>query len=347
MQVHDGEIMHVCQKNTFYVLKAPMLSDLRAIYGEAVRIYFLCQDADLVEQFTSLWPAEDVSWTIFSSGKDLLDCLFHEPPHVVITALNSTDMHGVEVLRMISGDTIYRQVCTILLLDAHADMEKYLHEEAVFDDFIVFPSSAMVLRMRLALAVGRSNSALDANPLTHLPGNSSIIQSIQNHMDKKDDFALVYADIDNFKSFNDKYGFSRGDEALLMSARLIATTVTSQDVRPCFVGHVGGDDFIFILPIDCVEEVCKKLIKNYDAIVPSFYDEEDRRRGAIIAPDRQGVMHAYPLLSLSLAVVINKRARFSHFGEMSYIAGQIKRKAKLTQGSCYVIDRRSYDQCTS
>lgn len=320
-----------------------MLSDLLAIFGAPVHIYLLTQDDDIVDQFKELWAEDNVLWTVFTSGKDLLDHFFHEPPNAVITSAKTADISGIEVLRMVSSDNVYRQVCTILLLNAEADVDEHLSDEPVFDDFIVLPSSASRLRMRVALAVRRASSALDANPLTHLPGNSSIIQSIQSYVDNKIDFALVYVDIDNFKSFNDKYGFSRGDEALLMTARLIANTVTSQDVKPCFVGHVGGDDFIFILPIEHVEEVCKKIIVDYNDIVPSFYDEEDRRRGAIIAPDRQGVMHAYPLLSLSLAVVLNKDARFSHFGEMSYIAGQVKRKAKLTQGSCYVIDRRNYD----
>lgn len=319
-----------------------MLSDLSAICGEPVRIYLMTQCAELISTFQSLWPNGSVTLTVFNSGKELLDRLFHEPPHVLITDLQSRDLNGLQVLHIVSSDNVYRQVCTILLINEKSNVEEYLGDELIFDDFLVLPSPPAVLRMRVALAMRRSTSALDANPLTHLPGNSSIIQSIQEYVDQKIDFALVYADIDNFKSFNDRYGFSRGDEALLMSARLIATTVGALEVQPCFVGHVGGDDFIFILPVEHVEDVCKQLIKAYDEIVPSFYDEEDRKRGAIIAPDRQGVMHAFPLLSLSLAVVVNKGARFSHFGEMSYIAGQVKRKAKLTQGSCYVIDRRNY-----
>lgn len=319
-----------------------MLSDLRAICGQPVHVYLLAECPELISFFKSLWPKDEVLWTVFSSGKELLDYLFHEPPHVLITALHTRDISGLDVLQMVSSDNVYRQVCTVLVVTEKSNVEAQLGDEPVFDDFVVLPAPVDVVRMRVALAMRRSTSALDANPLTHLPGNSSIIQSIQRYVERKVDFALVYADIDNFKSFNDKYGFSRGDEALLMSARLIATTVGASDTQPRFVGHVGGDDFIFILPIDEVEDVCKKLIDAYDEIVPSFYDEEDRKRGAIIAPDRQGVMHAFPLLSLSLAVVVNKGARFSHFGEMSYIAGQVKRKAKLTQGSCYVIDRRSY-----
>lgn len=320
-----------------------MLSDLRAICGQPVRVYLLAECPELISFFKKLWPEDEVLWTVFNSGKELLDYLFHEPPHVLITVLHTRDISGLAVLQMVSSDNVYRQVCTVLLVTGKSNVEEYLGDEPVFDDFIVLPAPADVVRMRVALAMRRSTSALDANPLTHLPGNSSIIKSIQNYVENKVDFALVYADIDNFKSFNDKYGFSRGDEALLMSARLIATTVGALDAQPRFVGHVGGDDFIFILPVDEVEDVCKKLIDAYDEIVPSFYDEEDRKKGAIIAPDRQGVMHAFPLLSLSLAVVVNKGARFSHFGEMSYIAGQVKRKAKLTQGSCYVIDRRSYN----
>ncbi|MEG2172723.1 MAG: diguanylate cyclase [Desulfovibrionaceae bacterium] len=319
-----------------------MLSDLRPLCGGLVRIYLLAESAEVIALFKSLWPEDEVAWSVFSSGKDLLDHLFHEPPHILVAALHSRDLDGMEVLHVVSSDNIYRQICAILIIDTPSSLDENWEEEPVFADFIALPISLDVLRLRIALALRRSISALDANPLTHLPGNSSIIQSIQGYVNKKIDFALVYADIDNFKSFNDKYGFSRGDEALLMSARLIATTVGALEAQPCFVGHVGGDDFIFILPIDQVEDVCKKLIKAYDEIVPSFYDEEDRRRGFITAADRQGVLQTYPLLSLSLAVVINKDARFSHFGEMSYIAGQVKRKAKQTQGSCYVIDRRSH-----
>lgn len=319
-----------------------MLTDLRAVWGEPVRIYLLADDSELVHSFQSLWPADAVSWTVFSSGKELLDCLFNDPPHVLIASLYSKDLSGLDVIRMVKNENVYRQICSILLIEEKCLVTDDVGDDASFDDFIVLPSQIEELRVRVGLAMRRSTRTLDANPLTRLPGNTSIIHTIQAYVNEKVDFALAYADIDNFKSFNDKYGFSRGDEALLMTARLIVTSVGSIDVQPRFVGHVGGDDFIFILPVDYIEDTCKKLIKAYDAIVPNFYDEEDRKRGAIIAPDRQGVMHAYPLLSISIAVIINKNGRFSHFGEMSYIAGQVKRKAKLTQGSCYVIDRRTH-----
>lgn len=317
-----------------------MRIDLRDIFGHPVQIYLLCDERELTERLRRLWPAEEAEWQVFDNGKHLLECLFTEPPHVLITCVHSDELSGLDVVRMVKGENVYRQVCALLMLDEKALKNKINWGQVEVDDFILLSMGDEEMRSRIELAIRRSTRTLDANPLTRLPGNTSIMQTIQRYTEVGQDFALGYVDIDNFKSFNDKYGFSRGDEALFMTARVIITTVASIDVKPNFVGHIGGDDFVFILPVECAEEACKKLISSYDAIVPSFYDEEDRRRGAIEAHDRKGRLHAYPLLSISIAVVFNKNSRFTHFAEMSQIAGQVKKLAKTRSGSCYVIDRR-------
>lgn len=317
-----------------------MRSDLRDIFSHPVQIYLLCEERELAERLCGLWPAGEAEWQIFDNGKYLLECLFTEPPHVLITCVRGDELDGLDVVRMVKGENVYRQVCALLMLDEETLKNNINWGHVEIDDFILLSMSDEEMRSRIELAIRRSTRTLDANPLTRLPGNTSIMQTIQRHTESGQEFALGYIDIDNFKSFNDKYGFSRGDEALFMTARVIITTVTSMDVKPNFVGHIGGDDFVFILPVEHAEEVCKKLIASYDAIVPSFYDEEDRRRGAIEAHDRQGILHVYPLLSISIAVVFNKSGRFTHFAEMSQIAGQVKKLAKTRPGSCYVIDRR-------
>ena len=147
------------------------------------------------------------------------------------------------------------------------------------DDFLVRPFNPSEVRDRINLTLCRAMRALDANPLSKLPGNTSIIQRIQQLIDNREDFALAYCDLDYFKSYNDKYGFSRGDEILMMTARLIVNTIRSYQGVMSFVGHVGGDDFVFILPPDKVEEACKRIIKAFDDIVPHFYDPDDRKRG--------------------------------------------------------------------
>jgi diguanylate cyclase (GGDEF)-like protein len=182
--------------------------------------------------------------------------------------------------------------------------------------------------------------ALDANPLSKLPGNTSIIQRIQQLIDNGDDFALAYCDLDYFKSYNDKYGFSRGDEVLMMAARVIVNTIRSYQGVSSFVGHVGGDDFVFILPPDKVEDACKRIIKAFDEIVPHFYDPADRKRGNITSVDREGNTKIFPLMAISLAVVVNTERRIEHYGEVSSIAMELKKKAKEDPKSSYVIDRR-------
>jgi diguanylate cyclase (GGDEF)-like protein len=209
------------------------------------------------------------------------------------------------------------------------------------DDFLVRPLVREVAKSRLDLAVVRASRELDANPLTKLPGNTSIIHKIQTLIDAKKDFALIYADLDHFKSFNDKYGFSRGDEVLMMTARVIVNTVRGIDRMHSFIGHVGGDDFVCTLSADKAEQACIALIENFDSIVPNFYDCEDRMRRCIHSKDRQGKKQIFPLMAISLAVVFNRNGKLTHFGQASQIAMNLKKKAKKNPASSYVLDQRS------
>ena len=126
----------------------------------------------------------------------------------------------------------------------------------------------------------------------------------------------------------------------MMSARLIVNTIRSYQGVLSFVGHVGGDDFVFILPPDKVEDACKRIIKDFDDIVPHFYDQEDRTRGNITSVDREGATKIFPLMAVSIAVVVNMEGRIKHYGEVSSIAMGLKKKAKEDPKSSYVIDRR-------
>jgi GGDEF domain-containing protein len=192
----------------------------------------------------------------------------------------------------------------------------------------------------LRLALYRTTVNLDANPLTRLPGNTSIINTVQSLTTRGEEFALAYADMDNFKPYNDKYGFSRGDEVLLMTARIIANVVSGYNRANSFVGHIGGDDFVFLLPPDVMEDACQRIVGDFDTIVPSFYDPEDRTRGYIVSQDRQGRELVFPILGISIAVVLSVNARYTRYAELAHEAGQLKKVAKATQGSIYVIDRR-------
>jgi diguanylate cyclase (GGDEF)-like protein len=245
------------------------------------------------------------------------------------------------VATIVKSENVYRQLPVILCMDRE-DMERdWNWNEIEADDFLVRPFTPREARERVHLTLCRASRAMDANPLTKLPGNTSIISRIQDLIDRKDDFALAYCDLDYFKSFNDKYGFSRGDEVLMMSARVIVNTIRGFTGVRSFVGHVGGDDFVFIVPADIAEEACKRVVEAFDAIVPHFYDEDDRERECIVSTDRQGEVRSFPLMAISIAVVFNTGGRLKHYGEASAIAMGLKKKAKENPKSSYVLDRRA------
>ena len=212
------------------------------------------------------------------------------------------------------------------------------------DDLISSHATMEELLTRVELALNRAKRVADNNPLTKLPGNSSILKSIQNILDEKIPHAVCYVDIDNFKPYNDKYGFSRGDEVIRMVARILVNVVQEHCGQEGFVGHVGGDDFIFHVPLKDVERICQEIIKNFSAIIPLFLDEEDLEAGFFKSVDRQGNERCFPLTSLSIAVVPCEPGKYTHYGEVASVAAGLKKKVKELEGSNYLIDRRKHNK---
>jgi diguanylate cyclase (GGDEF)-like protein len=153
------------------------------------------------------------------------------------------------------------------------------------------------------------------------------------------DFAVCYADLDNFKAYNDYYGYYFGDKVIRLTARIIKDAVF--DICPeGFVGHVAGDDFVMILPPDLIDSVCSGVIKTFDSLIPYRYREEDRERGNITTTNRRGEIEQFSLLTLSIAVVINSNREFEHVGELSKMLADLKTATKRLAGSNYMVERR-------
>jgi diguanylate cyclase (GGDEF)-like protein len=195
-----------------------------------------------------------------------------------------------------------------------------------------------VARVKGTLRRAREMRAI--SPLTGLPGNARIQDELRSRIADGRPFALLYADLDNFKAYNDHYGFLRGDEALRAVARLIQE-VTMEGGPDVFVGHLGGDDFVLISQVEAAEPLCRALVDRCAEAVPLLYDPEDRERGYIEVENRQGSMERFPLLSISIGVATTIRRRFSHPGEAVTVATELKEFAKRAAGSGYVIDRRA------
>ena len=178
------------------------------------------------------------------------------------------------------------------------------------------------------------------SPLTGLPGNVQIHAELKKRISNKEDFSVLYLDLDNFKAYNDVYGFLKGDQIIKFTADTIIRCVHEYVPDGSFIGHIGGDDFIAILPILHCEKVCESIISNFDAQVVKFFTDEDVENGYIEVANRKGVIEQFALTSISIGVVEADKGRFSNMLEIGEVGAQVKHLAKSIMGSSYSIDRR-------
>lgn len=269
-----------------------------------------------------------------------LDMIYSESPDLIIVNQALEGDGWKDLCSRIKADRALGHLPIVLILKQFGDNLFIDWEDMPVDEYLKKPFDPKELRSRISLVFGRALRVCDANPLTGLPGNYSIMREIQAQIDVEAFFAVGYVDLDHFKSYNDKYGFLRGDEILKMTARLLTNSVRKLDSHEVFVGHVGGDDFIFIVPHDRLDSVCREIIGNFDLIVGNFYDEEDRASGYIDSINRKGQKERFPIVSISIAVVTNEYKTIKHIGQVSTIAAEVKKRVKSIQGSNYVKDLR-------
>jgi diguanylate cyclase (GGDEF)-like protein len=194
---------------------------------------------------------------------------------------------------------------------------------------------------RLLQEVARlEDVAIDANPLTHLPGNNSIVAKIQDAIDHNLDMTVLYVDLDNFKAYNDYYGFSDGDDLLLFTAETLQTSIRHVCEGEAFLGHIGGDDFVVMAPAHVAETLAAEIIKRFDAGAADFYDDESAERGHIETTDRAGQVVRFPLVAVSMGGVPLRAYTFERYLEVANVCAETKHMAKAVPGSNLFMDRR-------
>lgn len=196
------------------------------------------------------------------------------------------------------------------------------------------------LTVRLDALLRRSDRDVFVHPSTRLPGTNEIEAEIGRRLAIDERFATCYADLDHFKEYNDRYSYYDGDRVIRILAKILHDVVKGSCGEVGFVGHIGGDDFIFIIPVDAVQEVCGEIVAIFDALVPYQYSEQDRRAGYFFGKDRRGQLHRVPLMTVSIGIVTNERRRFSHAAQVSELVTEMKSYAKTLPGSVFTVDRR-------
>lgn len=259
---------------------------------------------------------------------------------LIILDLLLPDLDGFDVLRQIrlSNRTLLTPVILLSGMDSAAEKIRGLQLGA--DDYVTKPFIMDELLARIRALLRRHQLESDASPSTQLPGGVAIDRVITNRIASGTLFAIGYADLDNFKAYNDTFGFLKGDAMIRQTARIITSAVERYGTSQDFVGHIGGDDFVFVTTPDRVEEICRAIIAEFDSLVPLYYDAATRSRGYINQIDRQGHMRRFPLVSISIGVVSNVYRPINHPAQVSDIAVELKKYAKQQSGSYYIIDRR-------
>lgn len=305
------------------------------------RIIVIDDDPDIRDVLSLTLTEEGYDVLEAQDGADGLALIRNKAPNLVIVDYKMPKMTGPELCAIVKKDILMRYLPIIMLTGKGEVSDKVSGINAGADDYMVKPFEPQELLARIKMILRRSERDLDANPLTRLPGNVSILNEFQNRIDKKTPLAVAYADLDKFKVYNDKYGFSHGDEVIRETARILIRAVHESGNADDFIGHIGGDDFVVVTTPDKVETICQKIIADFEKVAPTFYNEEDRAVGFIVGKDRKGVEQKFGLLSISIGVVTNEKRELTHMAQISEIGAELKEAAKHIERSSFVKDKRS------
>lgn len=302
-------------------------------------IYIIDDDESSILVFRELFK-DDKEYKFISVTSDKIDIALKNIPSIIIINEDAVDVNVLDLCKKIRGDED-NSITPIIVVSSNEEKQ---HRIKILQESVEYYIRKPVNADYLYYTIKNLNRLLNINrrisPLTGLPGNVQIHAELKKRISNKDAFSVLYLDIDNFKAYNDVYGFLKGDEIIKFTADTIIKCVHSHVPNGSFVGHIGGDDFIAILPIIHCEEICESIIANFDTEVVKFFTEKDAENGYIEVANRKGIIEQFPLTSISIAVVESDKGRFANMLEIGEIGAQVKHLAKSIMGSSYSIDRR-------
>ena len=270
---------------------------------------------------------------------DLMALSLRGRPRVVVFDARRAETDVLAALRRLKGDS-YTGVVPCVVVTCEADASFAAAFAAGADEVMRESMPPAESGTRLEAMLRRSDRDLVVHPSTRLPGAVEIEAEISRRLSEGKLFATCYADLDHFKEFNDRYSYHEGDRVIRILAKILHDVVKGLCLDEGFVGHIGGDDFIFVIPVQSVNEACSEIVNVFDTLIPYQYSEQDRRAGYFFGKDRRGQLHRVPLMTVSIGVVTNERRHFTHAAQVSELATEMKSYAKTLPGSVYSIDRR-------
>lgn len=263
-----------------------------------------------------------------------------EAPDIILVDFLSENINGLQFCEKLREKRTTYLIPVIFLSEDGRQLKKIEGYRAGADDFLIKPYDFIELEARIENRLRRFHVTMASNPLTGLPGNVSIEWEVNKRLRNSEKFAVCYIDLDNFKAYNDKYGYEFGDKVIRFLARIISDAVNLYGDEKDFIGHIGGDDFILVTSLSKSREILGQIIGEFDRNISKWYTNEDRKNGYIEILNRQGAPQKFRIMTLSIGVAHNERRKLYNSVQISEIAAELKNLAKREDISSVAVDRR-------
>ncbi len=301
-------------------------------------IYIVDDDESSIVIFQELFK-NDSEYKFIGVKTEDIDVALKNIPSLIVINEDGIDRNVLQVCKKIRRDED-NQITPVIVVSSVSSRE---HRIRIMEESIEYFIKKPVDEKYLYYTVKNLNRLLTTNrrisPLTGLPGNVQIHAELKKRLSRQEPFSVLYFDLDNFKSYNDVYGFLKGDQIIEFTANVILDNIHKEE-GDTFVGHIGGDDFVAIVPNIYAEKLCQHILADFDAQVGKFFTDKDLERGYIEVENRKGIIEQFPLTSLSIGLVVGEVGRFSNILEIGEVGAQVKHAAKSAMGSSYAVDRR-------
>ncbi len=308
----------------------------------AREIYIIDDKNELINCLEESFRTENDEYKFTSINALGLEIALRNIPDLIVIDEDNTEMNIIEFCKSIRANED-NSITPIIVVSSNTERE---HRAEILKTAVQYFIKKPIDQEYLYYTVKNITDLLYKNrtvsPLTGLPGNVQIQTEMKKRLLNKEVFAILYFDLDNFKAYNDVYGFANGDEIIKFTSRVISKYIHQIPESDNFIGHIGGDDFVAITSKTDYEKVCQNIISEFDKFAVTYYNEIDAERGFVEVANRKGVIEQFPLTSISIAVVEVDYKHFKSTLEIGEIGAQVKHQAKNVQGSTYVINKRKF-----
>lgn len=303
-------------------------------------IYIIDCENDLVMMLREKFEKEK-TFRFKNINPTNIDVALRNIPDLIIINEQSINEDIIDICKKIRENED-NSITPVLVVSSEKDEE---HKISIMKNNIEYIISSDASNRYIYYTIKNITRLMSVNrtvsPLTGLPGNVQIQTELKKRLLRKETFQVLYLDLDNFKAYNDVYGFLKGDEIIKLTAKIITKNIHTLEDSDVFAGHIGGDDFVAIVDGNVNhDEICQNIIAEFDAEILKYFNDIDIERGYIEIYNRKGIIEEFPLTSISIGVVVADKKRFSNILEIGEVGAQVKHLAKTTMGSSYAIDRR-------